>query len=159
MHNRQDHILDDDEAIPNTTVTDTSDKRFGEDTVILQCSSRTSRPTDKANPDRTTQTQQAVQESRQAEECLKASQVKRGNDNIATETANAQPQVDVNSTMPDLTQIADADDLDNLLAAVAKIDEGPLHPDTSDEPRTWREAHNSADAKQWEAATKRNFSR
>ncbi|GLB33225.1 putative protein with domain of unknown function (DUF4219) [Lyophyllum shimeji] len=118
----------------------------------LRRSSRIPQPTLKASPDNPPQTNldRVMQEVRASAERTKAARAKRRVERTAARIEVADPDADADQA-PNVIDARNDLDLDRALAAI--IEAGDLDPtalDLEDEPKTWREAKASADAKRWE---------
>lgn len=108
-----------------------------------------------------TQLECAVQESREAGERLRLARAERQRGVAAAENAPDLPEnqaeapnIDGNDQPPeepDLANITTMEEIEHLLAAVEALSD-PITLEADDEPRTWKEAQESADARQWEEA-------
>lgn len=107
-----------------------------------------------------TRLERAVEESREAGRRIRAQRAeKRLNveeardvnmegENIQNHNDNIQ---NIDANIPDLANIASLEQIEHLLVAAEALD-NPISLDLGDEPQTWRQAQESADAKRWEDA-------
>ncbi|GLB45783.1 hypothetical protein LshimejAT787_2900110 [Lyophyllum shimeji] len=124
-------------------------------------SSRILTPTQKANPDNPPETrvERAVRESKEAATRVRAARTERRRH--ATQAIKEEDDVDrltralddLNLGPPDIANLAAAADVDPDQLFALITESGGVDPASlvsEDEPRTWREAQASADARRWE---------
>ena len=122
---------------------------------------RSSRIAEKSNEPRPTRTEKAVQESTDAGIRLRETRAERKKtlqDIREEETRNA-PEVVENAAIAELMEIfgtldlgdGEGDRVDQVLSAISEMPQiDPSTLEFEDEPRSWKEAKESADAKRWE---------
>lgn len=108
-------------------------------------STRVAKPTEKVDPvnHQPTRVERAVQESRESAEHVKAARIER--------RAHVADDVNDPDPVPDLAYTGGNLDHNRPLAAITETNDiDPTTLEFDDEPKSWREARESADAKKWE---------
>ena len=122
---------------------------------------RSSRIAEKSNEPRPTRTEKAVQESTDAGIRLRETRAecKKTLQDIREEETRNAPEVVENAAITELMEIfgtldlgdGEGDRVDQVLSAISEMPQiDPSTLEFEDEPRSWKEAKESADAKRWE---------